>query len=204
MDDGIQHESGSDVEPEDRSPSRPREDDRAQHRSEHRPQLLHGADDAERRAAPVRRPQVRDEREGRRHEATTADALEHASRDEHRHLDGERRDGGPDGEDEQTAEQDPAPVEQVGQAADEGQHRDVAEEEARDDRRRPLEGVDADADTGHHVGQREDDDVGVGGRERDGRGRSREQREAVRAGGRRGAHGRVVGRRHRQVRAWRS
>ncbi len=147
----------------------------------------------ERRAAPVRRPEVRDEREGRRHEATTADALEHAPRDEHRHLDGERRDGGADDEDEQAAEQDPAPVEQVGQAADEGQHRDVAEEEAGDDRRRPLEGVDADADSGHHVGQREDDDIGVGGRERDGCRRCREQREAVRAGGRRGPHGRVVG-----------
>ena len=73
------------------------------------------------------------------------------------------------------------------------QHRDVAEEEAGDDRCRPLEGVDADADSGHHVGQREDDDVGVGGRERDGRGRRREQRQAVRAGSRRGPPGRVVG-----------
>ena len=86
---------------------------------EHRAELLHGADDAERRAAPVRRPQVRDEGEGGRDEAATADALEHATGDEHRHLDGERRDGGADGEDEQAAEQDPAPVEQVGEAADE-------------------------------------------------------------------------------------
>ena len=93
----------------------------------------------------------------------------------------------PDDEDEEAAEQDPAAVEQVGQPTDERQDGDVAEEEAGDDRRRPLEGVDADADTGHHVGQREDDDIGVGGRERHGGGRGREQRETavpvVRAGG---------------------
>ena len=67
-------------------------------------------------------------------------------------------------------------VDEVRHPADERQHRDVAEEEAGDDRGRPLEGVDAHADAAHHVGEGEDDDVGVGGGEGDGDRGRREQR----------------------------
>ena len=57
---------------------------------------------------------------------------------------------------------------QVGQAADQGQHRGVAEEEAADDRSGALESVESNADTVHDGGQRHDHDVGVGCREQDG------------------------------------
>ena len=56
-----------------------------------------------------------------------------------------------------------------------GQHRDVAEQEAGDDRRGPLELVDRDADRRHHVGQREHHDIGVDRGERDGGGAEAEE-----------------------------
>jgi hypothetical protein len=75
-------------------------------------------------------------------------------------------------------------------------HRDVAEQEAADDRGRPLELVDRHTDTGHHVGQRQHDDVGVRGGERDGD-RRHPQEQARGARDRRGvgrgrAHGAVM------------
>ncbi len=68
---------------------------------------------------------------------------------------------------------------QVGDPADQRQHRDVPEQEAGDDRRGPLELVDRDADRGHHVRQRQHDDVGVGGGEGDGDGGQAEQHGAA-------------------------
>jgi hypothetical protein len=75
---------------------------------------------------------------------------------------------------------------QVGDPADQGQHRDVPEQEARHDRGGALELVDGDAGAGHHVRQREDDDVGVGRREGNGhRGQGEQEPRRV-------AHGAVM------------
>ncbi|GMA21128.1 hypothetical protein MM440_01495 [Arsenicicoccus piscis] len=68
-------------------------------------------------------------------------------------------------EEQQAGAQDAAAIHQVGQPPDERQRGDVAEQESRDDRRGPLQLVDPETDAGHHVRQREDDDVGVGRRE---------------------------------------
>ena len=126
--------------------------------------------------APVGGPELGDDREGGRHQAATADALHHPAGDEHRQVGGQRGDGRADDEDPQAGEQHPLPVDEVGDPADERQHRDVAEQEAGDDRGRPLQRVDADADPAHHVGEGEHDDVGVGGGEGDGDRGRREQR----------------------------
>ena len=75
----------------------------------------------------------------------------------------------------QRGDQHRHPAAQVGDPADQRQHRDVPEQEAGDDRGGPLELVDRDAGAGHHVGQREHDDVGVRGRERHGDRRETEQ-----------------------------
>ena len=83
----------------------------------------------------------------------------------------------PSGEHDQRHHQHRQAAAQVGDPTDEREHGDVAEQEAGHDRRGPLELVDRDADAGHHVGQREHHDVGVGGRERDGdRGEAEQQR----------------------------
>ena len=82
----------------------------------------------------------------------------------------------PDDEDAETTEEHPLAVDEVGDPADERKHRDVAEEEARDDRCRPLEGIDAHADAAHHVGEGQDDDVGVRRGEGDGDRGRREER----------------------------
>ena len=87
------------------------------------------------------------------------------------------------------------PAAQVGDPADQREHRDVAEQEAADDRCRALELVDRHADAGHHVGQGEHDDVGVGRRERHGDGcHGEEQPRAARDHclARGGAHGAVM------------
>lgn len=81
-------------------------------------------------------------------------------------LDRERRDRRADDEHGEAAEEHALARGEVGEAADEREHGDVAEEEARDDRGRALERVDAEADAGHHVGEGEHDDIGVGGGER--------------------------------------
>ncbi len=164
------------AEPEDGAPVGDREHRGAEHRPEDGPELLHGADDAERHSTTAGRPEVGDEREGRRDEAAAPGALDDPPRDEHRQLGGQRRDDRPDDEDTEAGEQHPPAVDDVGDPADQRQHRDVAEEEPGDDGRRALQRVDADADAAHHVGEGEDDDVGVGGGERDGDGRGAEQR----------------------------
>ena len=163
------------VQPEDGPPVSDDEDEGAEHRAEHGPEFLHRPDDTQGYPAPVRRPELGDDGQGGRHEASSADALDHPAGHEHGQLDGQGGDHRPDDEDPQAGEQHPLAVDEVGQPTDEGQHRDVAEQEARDDRCRPLEGVDAHPDTAHHVGQGEDDDIGVGGGEGDGDGSRREQ-----------------------------
>ena len=72
------------VEPEDRPPVGDDEHEGAEHRPEHRAELLHRADDAERHPAPVGRPELRDDREGRRHQAAAPDALDDPAGHEHR------------------------------------------------------------------------------------------------------------------------
>ena len=106
----------------------------------------------------------------------TADALHHPAGDEHRQVGGQGGDRRADDEDPEAGEQHPLPVDEVGDPADERQHGDVAEQEAGDDRGRPLQCVDADPDPAHHVGEGEHHDVGVGGGEGDGDRGRREQR----------------------------
>ena len=144
------------------------EDRRAEQRAEHAAELLHRADDAERGAAAV--AAARGRRPGR---ASPAPARRR------------RRPAGP-GRTTSTGSSTASAVttepttntarqpsrtrcrgSEVGEPADQRQHRDVAEQEARDDRGRPLQRLDAQPDPGHHVGQRQHDDVGVGRGERD-------------------------------------
>jgi hypothetical protein len=94
---------------------------------------------------------------------------------EHRQLGGQGGDRRADDEDPEAGQQHPLSLDEVGDPADQREHGDVAEQEARDDRGGPLQRVDADADPGHHVGQGEHDDVGVGSGEGDGDGGRREQ-----------------------------
>ena len=148
----------------------------AEHRPEHRAELLHGPDHPERHPAAVGRPELGDDREGRGHEAAATDALHDPAGDEHRQVGGQGRDRRADDEHAEAGEQHPLPVDEVGDPADERQHGDVAEQEAGDDRGRALECVDADADPAHHVGEGEHDDVGVGGGEGDGDRGRREER----------------------------
>jgi hypothetical protein len=82
---------------------------------------------------------------------------------------------------EQAPEQELGGVNEVGEASDQRQGRDIADEKAGDDRRRAVKGFNPETDTGHHVGQREDDDIGVGRREQ--RRRSRRSRAGGRGAG---------------------
>ena len=163
------------VEPEDGPPVGDDEHEGAEHRPEHRAELLHGADHAERHPSPVGGPQLRDDREGRGHQASAADALHDPTRHEHGQVAGQGGDRRADDEDAEAGQQHPLAVDEVGDPTDERQHGHVAEQEAGDDRGRALEGVDADADPAHHVGEGEHDDVGVGGGEGDGDRGRREQ-----------------------------
>ena len=108
------------------------------------------------------------------HDAT-ADALEEAAGDDAGHVVGQRRDQAAEGEEHERHDQDGNPPAEVGDAADQREHRDVPEQEARHDRRGLLELVDGHADRGHHLREREHHDVGVGGREADRDGGQREQ-----------------------------
>ena len=155
------------VEPEDRPPVGDREDRRTQQRPEHAAELLHRADHAERGAAAPRRPQVGHQGERRRHQPAAAHALQHPTRDQHRQLHGAGGDHGADDEHRQGTEQHPLPGHEVGDPADQREHGDVAEQEARDDGGGPLQGLDPQPHPGHHVGQGEHDDVGVSGGEGD-------------------------------------
>ena len=120
--------------------------------------------------------EVGDQGQGRRHQAAAADALEEAP-DHHRgHVVGQCGEQRAGGEDDEGGDEDRHPAAQVGDPADERQHRDVPEQEAGDDRCGLLELVDGHADRGHHLRQRQDDDVGVGGGEGDRDGRQRQQR----------------------------
>ncbi len=152
---------------------------------DHAADLLDRSDHAQRHGAAVLRVEVGHQGERRGHQASGAHAL-HQPSDDHR---GEVVGGGgqqrAEGEHREGADQHRDSAPEVGDPADEREHRDVPEQEARDDRGRPLEGVDRHADPGHHVGQREDDDVGVGGREGD---RERGERHQ----GARAAHGALI------------
>ena len=80
-------------------------------------------------------------------------------------------------EDQEAADQHRHAAAQVGQPAEQWQRRGVAEQEAADDRRGPLQLVEPDADPGQDVGQRQDDDVGVGRGDEDGEGREDDDRQ---------------------------
>ena len=170
------HEAEHDVEPEDRPPVCNCENGRTEQRPEDAAELLYGADHAQRRSAPFDRPEVGNERQRRRHQPAAADALQHPAAHQHRQLDRDRGDSRADHEQGQAEEQDPLARNEIREPADQRQHRDVAEQEARDDRRCSLQLIDTEADAGHHVRQSHDHDVGVrrseGHRDR----RGREQR----------------------------
>ena len=168
-------EPDGEVDREDRAPVGEGEDRGAEERAQHGPDLLDGRDDPERDAAALRGIEVGDQGQCRRHQAATADALEEAAGDDAGHVVGQRRDQAAEGEEHERHHQDRHPAAEVGDPADQGQHRDVAQQEAADDRRGPLELVDRHPDAGHHVRQRQDHDVGVGGGEGDGDRRHREE-----------------------------
>ena len=143
--------------------------------------LLDGGDDAERHAAALDGVEVGDQGQRGRHQPAAADALQEPAGDHAGQVVGQGGDQRPDREDHQRRHEHRHPAAQVGDPADQRQHRDVAEQEAGDDRRRPLQLVDGDADAAHHVGQREHDDVGVGRREGHGdRGQAEQQPRAPR------------------------
>jgi hypothetical protein len=80
---------------------------------------------------------------------------------------------------------------QVGQTPEQRQGGGVTEQEAADDGGGPLQLVEADADPGQDVGQREHDDVGVGRSDQDGQRGEDDEREA---GGRSPGHCRRISR----------
>jgi hypothetical protein len=120
---------------------------------------------------------------------------EEPARDDAGHVVGDGGDQRAEREEDQRHHQHGHATAQVGDAADEREHRDVAEQEPADDRRCALELVDRHPDPGHHVGQREHHDVRVGGGERDGDRRHGEEHPRgaghLRHSGR-GAHGAVM------------
>jgi hypothetical protein len=148
---------------------------RAVQRAHHAAELLHGTDHPERDAAARRRVEVGHQREGRGHEPAAADALQKPAGHHARQVVGRRGHQRPEGEDDQRADEHRRPAAQVGDPADEGEDRDVAEQEAGHDRGGPLQLVDGQPDAGHHVRQRQHHDVGVGGGEPDRHGRERQQ-----------------------------
>ncbi len=153
------------VEHEDRAPARHREHRRAQQGAEHAARLLDRGDDAERHPAALHGVEVRDQRERCRDQATAAEPLQEAPHDHAGQVVGEGRDQRAEREDDQGRDQHRGSPAQVGDASDQRQHGDVAEQEARDDRRGPLELLRRDPGRGTHLGQGEDHDVGVRGGE---------------------------------------
>ncbi len=172
---GGQDQSDRAIEPEDVAPVAERQHDGAVERPEDAAELLDRADDAERQPAPGWRPHVGDQREGRRYEATAAHALDEATSNHAVEVVGGGRYDRADREDQHRAEEHGDAAAQIGNAADQGEDADVAEQEPRQDRRRLLQLVDVKTGRAHHVGQREDDDIRVGGGERDRDGRESQQ-----------------------------
>ena len=163
------------VDHEDHAPVGHGQDQRAVERTDHAAELLHRGDDAERDAPALDRVEIGHEREGGRDQAAAADALEEPPGHQTRQVVRRSRHQRADGEQHQGGDQHGHPAAEVGHAPDQRQHRDVPEQEARDDRRPPLELVERDAGGLHHVRQREYDDVGVGGCEGHGDGGQPEQ-----------------------------
>jgi hypothetical protein len=130
--------------------------------------------------------EVGDQGECRGHQPAAADALEEASTDHRGHVVGGGGEDRAEREDDQGGRQHRHPAAQVGDAPDERQHRDVPQQEARDDGRRPLQLLGGEPDALHHVDEGQDDDVGVGGRERD---RTRRQPQQQPGPGRRARAG---------------
>ena len=164
--DDSNRDAARDVEPEDRAPVGHRQHGRAKQRTENAAELLHCAHHTQRRSATIRRPQVGNERQCRRHQPTSADPLQHPAAHQHRQLDGDRRDSRTDDKDRQAKEQDPLACDEIRESPDQRKDRNVPEQEARDDRRGPMQFVNSEADPGHHVRQGHDHDIGVGRSER--------------------------------------
>ena len=149
------------VEPEDRPPVGDGEHGRAQQRPEHAAELLHRADDAERGAAPLGRPEVGDQGERRGHETAPADALQDPARTP-----------APSStavavRSEPTANSGRQPTSTgPGRAGRPAGRSAAASRCSRGGSRRrsawPAAARRAEADPGQHVGQGQHDDVGVG------------------------------------------
>jgi hypothetical protein len=162
-----QDQAHGQVDREDRPPVGDGEHQGSEQRADHAAGLLHRRHDAEGYGAALGGVEVGDQGEGRRNEPSAAQALEEPAGHHGRHVEGQGRDERPQCEDDQRRDQHRHPSTKVGDPADQRQHRDVPEQEARDDRRRALQLLRGVADRAEHVGQREDDDVGVRGGERD-------------------------------------
>jgi hypothetical protein len=165
-----QPEGQQQVEPEDRPPVGDRQHRRPGEGPEHRAQLLHRADHAERHRPAPGRPAIGDQGERRRHQSPGTHALQPTPQDRRTQVVRGRGEQGAQREEQQAADQHRDPAAQVGQPAQQRQGGGVAEQEAADDRRGPLQLVQAHSDPGQDVGQREDDDVGVGGGDENGEG----------------------------------
>jgi hypothetical protein len=83
---------------------------------------------------------------------------------------------------QQAADQHRHTAAEVRQPPEQRQRGGVAEQEAADDRRGPLQLVEGHADPGQDVGQRQDDDVRVGRRDQDGQGGEDDDRQARHGG----------------------
>ena len=162
-----EHQPDGEVDQEDRPPVGDREDQGAEQRPDDAARLLDRRHDPEGYGAALDGVEIGDEGQRGRHQAAAAQALQEPAGHHRRHVVGERGDQRAEGEDHQRGDQHRHPAAQVGDPADQRQHRDVAEQEAGDDRRGALELLGGVAHRAEHVGQRQDDDVGVRGGERD-------------------------------------
>ncbi len=131
------------VDREDGLPLGHGEHQRAVQRADDAAELLDGPDHAQRHAPPLRRVEVGHQRQGRRHQAAAAQALQEAAGDHAGQVVGAGGHQRAQGEDEQRPHQDGQASVQVRDAADQRQHRDVPEQEAGHDGRGSLQLVDA-------------------------------------------------------------
>ena len=181
-DHGQQHQGDGQVDPEDVAPAAEGEHHRAVHGPHHVAELLHRADHAEGYAALPRGVEVGHQRQRRRQQPAGADALQQAADHDRGQVVGRRGHQRAEREHHQRAHQRGQPTAQVRDPTDQREYGDVAEEEARDDRRAALELVGREVRGRHHVRQRQDHDVVVGGREGDGHGGQAEQQPATPGG----------------------
>jgi hypothetical protein len=174
-DGGGEDQADGEVDPEDVAPGAEGEHHGAVQRAEDAAELLHRPDHAEGHAASFGGVEVGDERERHRHQATATHALQETTGDQAAEVVRRCGDQRAEREDHECCDKYGSATAEIGDPADQREHRDVTEEEAAHDRGGTLQLVDVEPDRAHHVGEGEHDDVGVGGRECHGDGCQAEQ-----------------------------